>query len=96
MDAIYAQLRNLQSLKDEIMGDLNEFLDDEDTKSVQKSIAPEKMEEIVDIVVSDSRAKAAESVNEAGAYDRVMEKMGLGDREEKPFWAKFIKADTGV
>ena len=44
------------------MGDLNDFLEDEDTKSVQRSIAPEKMEEIVDIVVSDSRAKAAESL----------------------------------
>ena len=34
MDAIYAQLRNLQNLKDEIMDDLDDFVDDEGIKSV--------------------------------------------------------------
>ena len=38
LDAIYAQLKNLQSFKDEIMGDLEEFMDDVETKSVQKAI----------------------------------------------------------
>ena len=94
MDAIYAQLRNLQALKDDIMGDLNDFLDDEETKSVQLSIAPEKMDQIVDIVVSDSRAKASENLDEPAAYGKVMERMGLGEKEEKPFWAKFISQET--
>ena len=31
LDAIYAQLRNLQSFKDEIMDDLNDFMDDFET-----------------------------------------------------------------
>jgi len=34
LDAIYAQLKNLQNFKDEIMGDLEEFTDDFETKSV--------------------------------------------------------------
>ena len=33
LDAIYAQLKDLQSFKDEIMGDLEEFMDDVETKS---------------------------------------------------------------
>ena len=33
MDAIFARLRELQAYKDEIMGDLEEFVDDIDTKS---------------------------------------------------------------
>ena len=33
LDAIYAQLKNLQSFKDEIMGDLEEFMDDVESKS---------------------------------------------------------------
>jgi len=31
MDAIYAQLKSLQNMKDEIMGDLEEFMDDAET-----------------------------------------------------------------
>lgn len=31
LDAIYAQLKNLQSFKDEIMDDLNDFMDDFET-----------------------------------------------------------------
>ena len=34
LDAIYARLENLKNLKDEIMGGLEEFVDDVDTKSV--------------------------------------------------------------
>jgi len=61
MDAIYARLENLRSLKDEIMGGLEEFMDDVETKSVQKAIEfPQQFDEVVDIVVSDSRAKASE------------------------------------
>jgi hypothetical protein len=38
LDAIYARIGNLMSLKDEIMGGLEEFVDDVDTKSVQGAI----------------------------------------------------------
>ena len=34
LDAIYAKLKHLQNFKDEIMGDLEEFMDDVETKSV--------------------------------------------------------------
>lgn len=33
MDAIFLRLKELQAYKDEIMGDLEEFVDDIDTKS---------------------------------------------------------------
>ena len=33
MDAIYAQLKNLQKFKDEIMDDLEEFMEDENTQN---------------------------------------------------------------
>jgi hypothetical protein len=59
LDAIYAQLKNLQSFKDEIMDDLNDFMDDFETQSVTKQIEkPAQFEEVVDIVVSDSRQRA--------------------------------------
>lgn len=38
LDAIYSRLKELQAYKDEIMGDLEEFVDDVDTKSMQKVI----------------------------------------------------------
>jgi len=120
LDAIYARLENLRSLKDEIMGGLEEFMDDVETKSVQKAIEfPQQFEEVVDIVVSDSRAIASEKAArqeekeearaqqaqehadsgeaaELGAkisYEGVLENMGLGEKEEKPFWAKFLRSD---
>lgn len=63
LDAIYARLKELQSYKDEIMGDLEEFVDDVETKSVQQTIqVPAQFDEVVDIVVSDSRAKADDFV----------------------------------
>tara|TARA_B110000285_G_scaffold228317_1_gene291112 strand:- start:228 stop:464 length:237 start_codon:yes stop_codon:yes gene_type:complete len=64
LDAIYAKLKNLQSFKDEIMGDLEEFMDDVETKSVQGGGVdlPPQFDEVVDIVVSESRAKASEKI----------------------------------
>ena len=60
LDAIYAQLKNLQSFKDEIMGDLEEFMDDVESSS--GVVMPKQFDEVVDIVVSDSRAKANDKV----------------------------------
>ena len=64
LDAIYAQLKNLQSFKDEIMGDLEDFTEDFDQKSVMGGAieVPEQFNDVVDIIVSDSRAKATERV----------------------------------
>jgi hypothetical protein len=133
LDAIYARLKELQAYKDEIMGDLEEFVDDVETKSAQQVIAvPPQLDEVVDMVVSDSRAKAddlvrkqeqrderasskivkfdneVEIVEQPGqeaaqrpssavagtTYEQVLEKMGMGEENaEKPFWAKFLRAD---
>lgn len=67
---------------------------------------PPQFEEVVDIVVNDSRAKALEHVSreEAAAargtadeqtpsYGQVVEKLGLEETEEKPFWTKFLRSD---
>lgn len=63
LDAIYARIGNLMSLKDEIMGGLEEFVDDVDTKSVQGAIQlPEQFDRVVDAVVGDARAKATDNV----------------------------------
>ena len=119
MDAIFARLKSLQAMKDDIMGDLEEFMDDVETKSVHKAIEfPQQFEEVVDIVVSESRAKASEQLarqeekeeasrleaqsNEPGegqepagkaSYAGALEAMGLEEREDKPFWAKFLRND---
>lgn len=75
---------------------------------------PNQFDEVVDIVVADSRAKAADKVRRDEArissqtprmnsqtedqqqqpsYEGVLENLGLQENEEKPFWAKFLKAD---
>ena len=86
------------------MGELEEFMDDVEHKSGVDM--PEQFEEVVDIVVSDSRARAQEHVSreeEAAArttaeaptpsYGQVVEKLGLEETEEKPFWTKFLRSD---
>lgn len=98
LDAIYAQLKNLQSFKDEIMCDLEDFMEDEQTKTVTGGFDSAQFDEVVDIVVSETRAKAAEKVaylenKEVISYDNTLEKMGLGEKEDKPFWTKFLRSD---
>jgi len=57
------RLKELQAYKDEILGDLEEFVDDVETKSMQKTIQmPPQFDDVVDLVVSDSRAKADDYV----------------------------------
>lgn len=80
------------------MGDLEEFMDD--VQSNTGVVIPEQFDEVVDIIVSDSRAKANEKVHNDEAndrneksYDQTMVKMGLEETEEKPFWTKFLRTD---
>ena len=86
------------------MGDLEEFMDDVEHNS---GVAmPQQFEEVVDIVVNDSRARAAEHVSreEAAAergtadeapatYGQLVERLGGNETEEKPFWTKFLRTD---
>ena len=58
MEQIYKQLKDLQSFKDEIMNDLDEFMDD--TQSLVT--IPEQFEEVVDIVVNEQREKGEQVV----------------------------------
>ena len=52
LDAIYAQLKELQNFKDEIMDDLDECMDDFDTQSHMGIIdKPPQFDQVVDIVV---------------------------------------------
>ena len=63
LDAIYAQLKDLQTFKDEIMDDLEDCMDDFDTKSnIGKIEKPPQFDQVVDIVVQESRAKAQEMI----------------------------------
>lgn len=80
------------------MGDLEEFMDDVESNS--GVVMPQQFEEVVDIVVSDSRAKANERVMKddgedepKSSYDQTMVKMGLEEKEDKPFWTKFLRSD---
>ena len=81
---------------------------------------PPQFEEVVDIVVSESRAKANENILKEerkselqmmsqqsdsqgrepteqlppqASYADTLEKMGLEEKEDKPFWAKFLRSD---
>ena len=66
-------------------------------ESIQSKVEfPEQFDEVVDIVVSDSRAKAMDKIRkeekmqaESKTYEDVMEGMGFTQdkEEEKPFWA---------
>jgi len=76
----------LQNFKDEIMGDLEEFMDDVSQSGV---VVPAQFDEVVDLVVDDSRARALEHVSReeaaaavgtaderAPSYGQVVEKLG--------------------
>ena len=55
LDLIYKQIQDLAKFKDEIMDELDEFMDDIETKSLVT--IPEQFDEVVDIVVNDEREK---------------------------------------
>lgn len=59
MEAIYAKLQALKDFKDEIMDDLNDCMEDFD----QRSEKPPQFDQVVDIAIEDSRAKAKEAVD---------------------------------
>ena len=53
LDQIYAQLKELQNFKDDIMGDLDEFIDEVEQDTNVR--IPQQFEEVVDIVVNEER-----------------------------------------
>ena len=61
LDHIYRQLKELQQFKDEIMDDLDEFMDDEETKSLM-TVHEEKFEEVVDIIAQEQRERGEQIV----------------------------------
>jgi hypothetical protein len=44
------------------MCDLEDFMEDEETKTVQNNFDPKQFDEVVDIFVSETRTRAAEKV----------------------------------
>ena len=55
------------------MDDLNDFMDDFETQSVTKQIEkPQQFEEVVDIVVSDSRQKAGDILRKQELEERAL------------------------
>lgn len=60
LDQIYKQIKELQQFKDEIMDDLEEFMDDEDTQSLING--HEQFDEVVDIIAQEQREKGEQIV----------------------------------
>lgn len=58
MEQIYKQLKDLQTFKDEIMNDLDEFMDE--TQSLMT--IPEQFDEVVEIVMNEQREKGEQIV----------------------------------
>jgi hypothetical protein len=56
LDHIYKQLKELQAFKDEIMDDLDEFMDDVETKSLI-TIPEQQFDDVVDIIAQESRER---------------------------------------
>lgn len=103
LDQIYRQLRELQQFKDEIMDDLDEFMDDEETKSLM-TVHEDRFEEVVDIIAQEQRERGEQIVEyqEKGMtmaeVEETMSEAGgntseVLDENGKPFWMKFFKAD---
>jgi predicted transcriptional regulator len=75
LDAIYARIKNLQSFKDEIMGDLEDFTEDFEQAGIRNQITiPEQFEEVVDIVVSDTRQKAGDAMRRYEREEKALER----------------------
>lgn len=105
MEAIYAKLQALKDFKDEIMDDLNDCMDDFDQRSErppqfdqvvdiaiedERAKAKEAVDREDDMMES---AQLGEGLAPAtNAYEGAMEKLGLAENEDKPFWAKYLKS----
>lgn len=82
------------------MDDLDEFMDDEETKSLM-TVHEEKFEEVVDIIAQEQRERGEQIVEyqEKGLtmaeVEETMSETGseVLDENGKPFWMKFFKAD---
>ena len=79
LDEIYAQLKQLQSYKDEILGDLDDFIDEVETnKNIE---LPKQIDEVVEIVVNEERQRAEtienlqESVTDQNELAKAMEEL---------------------
>ena len=70
LDAIYAQLKELEAFKDDIMDDLDDFMSEVDKSKIVK--LPDNFEEVVDLVVAEKRDQA----------DDVGHAMDKGNKEE--------------
>ncbi len=55
LDQIYKQVKDLQQMKDDIMGDLDDFMNQVAASDVK---LPEQFDEVVDLVVQESRDQA--------------------------------------
>lgn len=56
LDAIYAQLKELEAFKDDIMDDLDDFMSEVETQNIVQ--LPENFDEVVDMVVAEKREQA--------------------------------------
>ena len=76
MDAIYAQLQALKEFKDEILGDLNDCMEDLD----QRSEKPPQFDEVVDIALEDERARARDALDrEEEKQERIASSAEVGE-----------------
>lgn len=67
LEKIYAQLKDLEQMKDEIMDDLDDFMSQVDNNEhIQK---PEQFDDVVDLVVQENREQALQllDISESGA-----------------------------
>eukprot|EP00347_Sterkiella_histriomuscorum_P021750 403332895 len=90
LSQIQQQLLDLQKFKDEIMGDLDDFMDEMETQSLVT--IPEQFDDVVDFVVNEERDKAEMLVQDRmqndGKYDEE-----IYDDTGKPMWMQFFKED---
>lgn len=95
LDHIYAQIRELQQFKDEIKDDLDEFLDEVDSKSIITN--QDQFDDVVDIIANEQRERGEQIVDyqEKGMADEQLSEAAseVLDENGKPFWMKFFKAD---
>ena len=96
LDHIYKQLKELQAFKDEIMDDLDEFMDDVETKSLI-TIPEQQFDDVVDIIAQESRERGEQVVEmqeNNKDFDQISEAASeVLDEKGNPFWMKFFKAD---
>ena len=93
LDAIYAQLKELQNLKDEICDDLDDFVSEVDHNEAIEM--PQHFDQVVDIVVNNERdraekieATASEYGEDSQQFRDAMEELEVNDAN--PFWQRLL------